>query len=113
MKKRFNAYRPSNLLQWNIIKWANNSGYTQYNMVWAPLPGYPEYSITRFKLGFGGCLKEVHIYFKKQSNPRYFFYKINNIFDFFMKFNLRCMKVISKPLDSDIFIKEYKSNYCT
>jgi hypothetical protein len=65
MKKKYNVYRPSNLLQWKIIEWANNSGYSQYNMVWAPPPGHPEYSITRFKLGFGAYLKEVPIYFKK------------------------------------------------
>ncbi len=65
MKREYSTYRPSNLLHWEIMKWAKKSGYTLYNMVWAPPPGYPGHSIAQFKLGFGAHLKEVPIYFRR------------------------------------------------
>lgn len=65
MKREYTQYRPSNLLHWEIMKWAKKSGYTQYNMVWAPPQGHPGYSIAQFKLGFGAHVKKVPVYFKR------------------------------------------------
>lgn len=50
-KSAYNYLRPSNLIQWTIIRWACTQGLRTYDMLGANIPG-----IARFKKGFGGCL---------------------------------------------------------
>lgn len=46
--RRYNRYAPNNLLQWELIKWASESGLARYNMIGANIP-----SIAKFKASFG------------------------------------------------------------
>lgn len=52
---------PNHLIQWNLIKWAIEKGYSTYSF--GGIPGYkdeknPAYGIYRFKKGFNGYVKE-------------------------------------------------------
>ena len=51
----FRKYQPSNLLHWEVIKWAVEEGYKYYDLGGAEIP-----SIARFKRGWGG--REVYYY---------------------------------------------------
>jgi lipid II:glycine glycyltransferase (peptidoglycan interpeptide bridge formation enzyme) len=56
---------PNEVLEWEIIKWAKNAGYTKYDFVWIErecaealiagnaLPDTPHKGVALFKLGFG------------------------------------------------------------
>ncbi len=48
-RQAYNHLRPSNLIQWAIIRWAVQRGLQTYDMMGANIPG-----IARFKKGFGG-----------------------------------------------------------
>lgn len=53
---------PNNLMQWEFIKWANENGYTYYDLVRIEpdrLPG-----IAKFKMGWGGDTVEFYYIFK-------------------------------------------------
>ena len=51
----FRRYQPSNLLHWEVIKWAFDEGYKNYDLGGAEIP-----SIAKFKKGWGG--REVYYY---------------------------------------------------
>ncbi len=51
----FRRYQPSNLLHWEVIKWAVDEGYKYYDLGGAEIP-----SIAKFKKGWGG--REVYYY---------------------------------------------------
>jgi peptidoglycan pentaglycine glycine transferase (the first glycine) len=48
---------PNHLLHWEVIKWAKDRGYKEYDL-WGipanPQPGHPLYGVYRFKKGFNG-----------------------------------------------------------
>ncbi len=50
---------PNNLIHWEIIKWAKNSGYKEYDL-WGipsnPRPEHPLWGVYRFKKGFNAKL---------------------------------------------------------
>ncbi|MFA5104316.1 MAG: peptidoglycan bridge formation glycyltransferase FemA/FemB family protein [Candidatus Margulisiibacteriota bacterium] len=57
-----NSYRnmmPNNLLHWEIIKWAKEKGFKEYDL-WGipsnPKEGHPLWGVYRFKKGFNGTL---------------------------------------------------------
>jgi hypothetical protein len=61
----FRAYyrlNPNNLLQWTLIEWGANNGFTEYDMMGANIP-----SIARFKKSFGGEL-QIYTYAYKDAN---------------------------------------------
>lgn len=59
---KFRKYQPSNLLHWEVIRWARDKGYRYYDLGGAEIP-----SIAKFKRGWGG--EEVYYYrvFKEGS----------------------------------------------
>ena len=49
---------PNHLLHWEVIKWAKNRGYTQYDLWGIPVKpdeSHPLYGVYRFKKGFNGA----------------------------------------------------------
>lgn len=46
--RQYNTLAPNNLIQWELIKWAAQSGYKTYDMLGADMPG-----VARFKASFG------------------------------------------------------------
>ncbi len=56
----YSKYRPNNLLQWEIIKWAKEQKYPHYDMGGAIID--EEHGPTKFKKGFSGEYKQYYIY---------------------------------------------------
>jgi lipid II:glycine glycyltransferase (peptidoglycan interpeptide bridge formation enzyme) len=56
---KFRIYQPSNLLQWELIKWAREK-YSYYDLGGAGIP-----RITRFKKGWGGKYVEYYRVYKE------------------------------------------------
>lgn len=56
----FSEYRPNNLIQWEIIKWAKEKGFPYYDMGGAVMKR--KHGPTLFKKGFGGDYYEYYIY---------------------------------------------------
>lgn len=80
---------PNHLIQWNLIKWAIEKGFSTYSF--GGIPGYkdeknPAYGIYRFKKGFNGKIKEyigeVNFVFKPFS-----YYLREKIVPFLRKIN--------------------------
>ena len=64
-------YQPNNLLYWSIILWAKKSGFKIFDLGGYQLnakEGNKLYSINRFKMRWGGEIKESPVYSK---NPFY------------------------------------------
>jgi lipid II:glycine glycyltransferase (peptidoglycan interpeptide bridge formation enzyme) len=54
---------PSHLLQWEVMRWAKQRGFTSYDMVAVPSPDDLNetnslYGVYRFKAGFGGEIED-------------------------------------------------------
>lgn len=60
---KYNHYAPNNLIQWNLIEWAANNGYKQYDLLGADIPG-----IAKFKRSFGGK-KVGYEYIYRANSP--------------------------------------------
>ncbi len=61
-EKEFAGLYPNNLIQWEIIKWAYETGLRKYDMLGASIEG-----IKQFKLGWGGSLQSYQrIYSSKK-----------------------------------------------
>jgi len=65
MNRKYQWYRPSNLLLWEVIKWGKEKGCKFLDMGGLVTDKRnPRYSISKFKEGFGGELKEFYKYYK-------------------------------------------------
>lgn len=65
--REFLSYAPNNLLQWEIIKWANMAGYKKYDFVMINEKTHP--GIAAFKLGWGGNLVKLNYIYKFNTCP--------------------------------------------
>lgn len=73
--KKYGKYNGSTLIQWEIIKWAKESGYCYYDMGGA-LKDNKDHGPSRFKKQFGGDFSPVYIYEMEFMPFRSKFFKI-------------------------------------
>lgn len=59
-KYELRRYQPSNLLHWEVIKWAESRGYSKYDLGGAGVP-----VIAKFKKGWGGDYVEFYRVYKE------------------------------------------------
>ncbi len=77
--REYSNLAPNNLIQWEIIKWANKNGYKYYDLVRIEpdrLPG-----IAAFKMGWGGDTVEF-----------YYSVKITKMYELLRKLKTLCMR---------------------
>lgn len=78
--KKAHEVAASDLLQWEIITWAQKNNYHNYNMWGADInPSSNSYSVYKFKIGFGGDLVKIYIYRKYLNKIAKMLYKLKNI----------------------------------
>ena len=60
--QEYNKVAPNNLIQWHLIEWAVENGFTVYDMIGANIP-----SIAKFKASFGGDMVKYFYVYKFNS----------------------------------------------
>ena len=87
-------YSSSNLLQWEIIKWAKNKGIRFYDFGGSPVnpsDTHPAFGVYRFKKSFGGEYKEYNAPIIIISKVKYWI--VTNVID-----NRKILRLIKKVL---------------
>lgn len=63
MDRDFQWHRPSNVLQWEVIKWGIRNGYSEYDMMGIHISkDDPTYSIGKFKASFGPEIRHLSVF---------------------------------------------------
>ena len=60
MDRNYSYYRPSDAVQWSIIRYGLENNYENYNMVCAPPKNSNGYTITKFKMGYNPFMKQIN-----------------------------------------------------